>query len=137
MKRIRPDRPLTRLEYQQRYRAKHPATKSKATMAWAKRNPERTRATNTRHRKANAEKRRQAVWAAKGMPVPTRQRPTTCELCDGINANGKALSLDHCHATNKFRGWLCNKCNTGIGKLGDNLRGILRAAAYLEKNGAD
>jgi len=41
--------------------------------------------------------------------------------------------LDHCHNTKVFRGWLCNACNTGIGLLGDNLEGLNKAFAYLEK----
>lgn len=105
-----------------------------ATMAWAKRNPEKVKATNTAHRQRHPEERRAAVWAAKGMPTPTRPRPAKCELCGGINANGKALSNDHDHQTGKFRGWLCNKCNTGIGKLGDTISGLMAALAYLEKS---
>ena len=41
--------------------------------------------------------------------------------------------LDHCHDTNIFRGWLCHNCNSGIGLLGDNLEGLNKAVAYLEK----
>lgn len=47
------------------------------------------------------------------------------------------MSLDHCHHTGLFRGWLCGKCNTAIGKLGDTLEGVKRAVAYLEKYGTD
>jgi hypothetical protein len=38
---------------------------------------------------------------------------------------------DHDHETNEFRGWLCKKCNTGLGALGDNLESLLRAVEYL------
>ena len=40
--------------------------------------------------------------------------------------------LDHDHETNLFRGWLCDDCNLGIGKLGDNLEGIMRAVKYFK-----
>lgn len=31
----------------------------------------------------------------------------------------------------EFRGWLCDRCNVGIGCLGDNLEGVQKAAKYL------
>tara|TARA_R110002153_G_scaffold245912_2_gene401483 strand:- start:766 stop:1221 length:456 start_codon:yes stop_codon:yes gene_type:complete len=40
--------------------------------------------------------------------------------------------LDHDHKTGKFRGWLCNKCNSALGLLGDNINYIQRALKYLE-----
>lgn len=43
------------------------------------------------------------------------------------------LAVDHCHTTGIIRGLLCFGCNTGIGKLGDNLEGLQRAVKYLEK----
>lgn len=66
---------------------------------------------------------------------PTRPRPEFCELCGGKNVFNRALALDHDHATDKFRGWLCGNCNIGLGKLGDNLDGVLRAIKYLQENG--
>lgn len=41
--------------------------------------------------------------------------------------------VDHCHETGKVRGVLCGTCNTGLGKLGDNLASLRRAVAYLER----
>lgn len=43
------------------------------------------------------------------------------------------LHGDHDPATGQFRGWLCFHCNTGIGKLGDNVEGLREAIAYLER----
>lgn len=40
------------------------------------------------------------------------------------------LAVDHCHATGKVRGLLCNDCNAGIGHLGTE-RVALAAAEYL------
>ena len=61
-----------------------------------------------------------------------------CECCgkkigDDINYKQEKLCLDHEPKTNTFRGWLCKKCNTGIGLLGDNLKSIMKAVKYLEK----
>lgn len=47
------------------------------------------------------------------------------------------LCIDHCHDTNKFRGLLCRKCNAGLGFLGDNLEGLLKAITYLERFNAN
>ena len=54
--------------------------------------------------------------------------PNNCQLC----GKEKKLQLDHCHKTNTFRGWLCNDCNTGIGKLGDDIESLERAIKYLK-----
>lgn len=46
--------------------------------------------------------------------------------------HGENLCVDHDHVTGTVRGLLCNGCNHGIGKLGDNAEGVRRALAYLE-----
>jgi hypothetical protein len=55
-----------------------------------------------------------------------------CALCNapfiGLTNN---LHIDHCHETNKIRGLLCMKCNVGLGMLGDNEKGLLRALEYV------
>ena len=56
-----------------------------------------------------------------------------CEICGSTNR----LSYDHDHRTMEFRGVLCFGCNTGLGKLGDNEAGILKALAYLKRNRRD
>ena len=59
----------------------------------------------------------------------THPRPTACECCH----RPAEVRFDHDHRTGKFRGWLCDGCNLGIGKLGDNLSGVRDALAYLER----
>lgn len=43
----------------------------------------------------------------------------------------KALSVDHCHKTGVIRGLLCSDCNTGIGKLKDDIKILRSAIQYL------
>ena len=57
-----------------------------------------------------------------------------CHICgkksEG-NRNKVNLNVDHDHQTGKVRGVLCGLCNTGLGKLGDNVEGLTRALEYL------
>jgi len=58
-----------------------------------------------------------------------------CAICGAIaqnENNKKSLEFDHDHETNKPRGFLCQKCNKGIGLLGDCSEGIERALKYLQ-----
>ena len=46
----------------------------------------------------------------------------------------KTWVLDHCHDTNTFRGWLCHKCNTGLGGFNDDLTVTQNAVIYLVRH---
>lgn len=56
-----------------------------------------------------------------------------CEIC-GVHEDDldQRLSMDHCHSTGAFRGFLCAKCNSGIGLLGDTADAVAKALKYLE-----
>jgi transposase len=117
----------------------------------------RTTSTETRRKISEASKRRwadpteraQLVAAMGGVRGPSlcgqkvtpeqyaevmATKPDVCEVC-GRPQQGrkKVLGLDHDHDTGELRGWLCHKCNAGIGMLGDDLDGIARADAYLRR----
>lgn len=66
-----------------------------------------------------------------GLPLPDHPMPTHCECCKQLPGK-RALALDHDHKTGAFRGWLCGRCNAGIGLLGDSLDGILAAVQYFQ-----
>ena len=56
-----------------------------------------------------------------------------CECC-GIESHSDVLCLDHCHIEKVFRGWLCRSCNTGIGSLGDDIKGLENGLTYLRNH---
>jgi len=58
-------------------------------------------------------------------------KPEHCECC---HKKIEKLQGDHLHGSYTFRGWVCADCNTGMGKLGDTLEGVLQAAIYLEND---
>ena len=63
-----------------------------------------------------------------------------CPICLGNeedvegrgNTKNGSWTLDHCHETEKFRGWLCHKCNRSLGGFDDNVETLLRAIKYLK-----
>ena len=55
-----------------------------------------------------------------------------CAVCNLPQSN-KALAVDHDHNTGKVRGLLCDKCNRGIGLLGDSPEVVLNAFRYLDR----
>jgi len=54
-------------------------------------------------------------------------------LCSCCGIEPDVLVTDHCHKTGEIRGLLCTSCNLGIGRLGDNIEGVLDALWYLSK----
>jgi len=67
----------------------------------------------------------------------------TCPCCDKIEDELKEYGrwqdqsvwvLDHDHSTNTFRGWICNNCNTALGRFEDNTETLDRVIKYLKKH---
>ena len=56
-------------------------------------------------------------------------KPISCELCGSF----KKLVMDHDHKNVKFRGWICQQCNKGLGCFGDNIENLSRAIEYLHE----
>lgn len=64
-----------------------------------------------------------------------------CMICkevetsiDGRTGSLKNLAVDHCHKTGKIRDLLCNRCNTTIGKAGDNPELLIEMANYIKQH---
>lgn len=63
-----------------------------------------------------------------------RPRPNVCDICSKPNQIKKPIYWDHCHDTGKFRGWLCHRCNTILGKVDDSPEMLRKMADYLERS---
>ena len=53
-----------------------------------------------------------------------------CPIC---RRHTEAWVLDHSHFTSRFRGYICNDCNLGLGKFNDDILLLYSAIAYLAK----
>lgn len=60
--------------------------------------------------------------------------PFKCPICEKITIPGltSKVVLDHDHNTGHIRGWICDSCNTGIGRFKDDEGLLKRAIKYLE-----
>tara|TARA_B100001250_G_scaffold293225_1_gene254862 strand:+ start:939 stop:1508 length:570 start_codon:yes stop_codon:yes gene_type:complete len=57
-----------------------------------------------------------------------------CPICNKISIAGLTkIVLDHDHSTGKVRGYLCESCNTGIGRFKDNIELLKNAIKWLEE----
>jgi len=135
---------LCHARYQRNYRKRNPekarAINRKAYHKWCKANPEERRrqsresAAKRRKEDPDVHRRAQIKHTLKKLgtdPESVQPEPKFCECCGRLPNAGKRLCIDHSHDTNKFRGWLCNNCNGGIGMLGDTLEGVQNAINYL------
>lgn len=78
---------------------------------------------------------RVALREKHGMPP----KEYCCPICTGTaedvkgqgNTRNGPWVIDHCHETEKFRGWLCHKCNRALGGFNDDKDTLERAVSYL------
>lgn len=57
-----------------------------------------------------------------------------CAICNKPETLKRGwLHVDHNHKTRKVRGLLCGNCNTGIGKLGEDVDILKSAIEYLRR----
>ena len=68
-------------------------------------------------------------------PICSKNEKTLESRLDSDHRRGRLIwVLDHDHKTGKFRGWLCNTCNSALGWFDDDPIKLRRALAYLIDN---
>jgi hypothetical protein len=72
------------------------------------------------------------------LPPETDHR---CPIClrneqemQGHSLRKKGWCADHDHVSGKFRGWICHKCNLGLGNFSDDIIRLERALLYLNQH---
>lgn len=63
---------------------------------------------------------------------PRPELGTICDCCNKSIIKYNDFQLDHDHKTNFFRGWICRKCNVGIGNLGDTEESLIKVLKYIK-----
>lgn len=61
--------------------------------------------------------------------IDVKTVPKECDICGGPTR----IAYDHSHATGRFRGWLCMKCNTALGLVNDDIKLLQKMIEYLSK----
>ena len=73
--------------------------------------------------------------------APEIPKDYKCPMCEedenkikNTRSNKKGVwCADHDHKSGKFRGWVCHKCNLGLGNFNDDQEILHRAIKYLNK----
>ena len=69
------------------------------------------------------------VWDAK---KPQNGAVFACPICKKSSIVGiTKIVLDHCHKTGRVRGYVCESCNTGLGRFDDDPRIVQHAFDWL------
>lgn len=73
------------------------------------------------------------------LPPPKDHKCPICKRTEqearGHNIKGRQIwCADHDHESDQFRGWICHKCNLGLGNFADNKERLQAAVKYLENH---
>lgn len=58
---------------------------------------------------------------------------TVCGICEELGTKDNPLVFDHDHKRNVFRGYCHNRCNIGLGIIGDDTFSVIRVLRYIIK----
>lgn len=99
--------------------------KRAATRLWNAANPDKRAYRNRKHKYGHCINFEETM--------KRYDKVTNCECCGIVftNTGNQIKCIDH--SDDLIRGIICNKCNRGLGFLGDNLEGVKNAANYLER----
>lgn len=114
-------------EYRRRYYAKHKAEVTKRNKIWFDKNREKV-LHYFKIRKLGVE------FSLEQAQELLKKQGHKCAICAGSNdTSDRSLALDHNHTSKKVRGFLCGRCNKGIGLFKDSKQLLTNAIVYLEQ----
>lgn len=135
-----------------RYFLKHRKQVYAQTMEWRRKNPEKVKQYRQTYKERHPEKYteknfRTKVYFLRQVNLTFDEfkkllikQKMVCAICGKPESSKhqsgtiRLLSIDHCHKTNKVRGLLCKKCNSGLGMFGDDITLVEKAVKYLKKH---
>lgn len=70
----------------------------------------------------------------KWLPLKPHLIEFECPICKKITIPGltSKVVLNHDHSTGIASGWICDSCNTGLGRFKDDVEILKQAIAYIE-----
>ncbi len=134
-------------EYNRKYREKNPEKLRQYSASYYQQNAEKLIERRQNYYENNREEvlkrsrsyynRNREKWKREGQEK-REQRNLQCETvrpkpdkCEAPGCTRTRVEWDHCHNTNLFRSWLCNRHNLAAGMCGDDPHEIIRFGAFL------
>jgi len=74
--------------------------------------------------------RKSKIYRTYGIKIDSL--PDTCQICDNSD---QRICVDHDHLTGEVRGFLCIKCNSALGMVGDSIEILQALINYLNNPG--
>ena len=70
----------------------------------------------------------------KWLKIKPHNEPFECPICSKRTIAGvtSKVVLEHDHSSGKIRGWVCDSCNTGIGRFKDSKDLLERAIKFID-----
>lgn len=117
---------LTKKEQRALYRKKHKDKINERARIYTKKSPEVRKAYNLK---------KNFNMTLEDYDKMLKNQNYCCHICLKHENNfSKKLAVDHCHATGKVRGLLCDICNRSLGLFKDSVELLQNAIDYLTKN---
>jgi hypothetical protein len=125
-----------RKECSRSWRIKNMGRFMQKSKEWAKANPKRIKDIQARSygRQRKAHLMDKYGISDRDYSLLMESQRGVCKICSKICASGRALSVDHDHATGRVRGLLCGKCNAGLGLFMDSKTNLELAIKYLNNS---
>jgi Rps23 Pro-64 3,4-dihydroxylase Tpa1-like proline 4-hydroxylase len=111
-----------------KYRERTREQAKQRAKTWYSQNKERAKKTNRKN------KLKQYGLTVDQYNQLIENQNNSCLICKKEFSEQIKSHIDHCHASGKVRGILCQKCNQGIGLFYESLESLQSAIEYLKKH---